>query len=131
MSLWILAILIIAIFAGIGFAQGAIRSAISLVGLILAFLFAVPLGRALKPLLVSMGVANPVWQALIPPLVAFFIIYFVISGLSFFAHHKVYLLYKYKRDDLDRIRWERVNRHLGGTLGVLMGVILFLAVSGL
>ena len=131
MSLWILAIVIIAIFAGIGFAQGAIRSAISLVGLILAFLFAIPFGRVLKPLLVPMGVTNPVWQVLIPPLVAFFIIYFVISGLSFFAHHKVYLLYKYKRDDVDRIRWERMNRHVGTGIGVLMGVITFLAVSGL
>jgi hypothetical protein len=131
MSLWILAIVIIAIFIGIGFAQGAIRSAISLVGLILAFLFAIPFGRVLKPMLVSMGVANPVWQALIPPLVAFFIIYFVISGLSFFAHHKVYLMYKYKRDDADRIRWERVNRHIGAAIGVLMGVITFLGVSGL
>lgn len=131
MSLWILAIVIIAIFAGIGFAQGAIRSAISLVGLILAFLLAIPFGRALKPLLVSMGVANPVWQALIPPLVAFFIIYFVISGLSFFAHHKIYLMYKYKRDDVDRIRWERMNRNVGTGIGVLMGVITFLAVSGL
>ena len=131
MSLWILAIVIIAIFAGIGFAQGAIRSAISLVGLIFAFLLAIPFGHALKPLLVPLGVTNPVWQVLIPPLVAFFIIYFVISGLSFFAHHKVYLMYKYKRDDVDRIRWERMNRHVGTGIGVLMGVITFLAVSGL
>ena len=131
MSLWILAIVIIAIFVGIGFAQGAIRSAISLVGLILAFLLAIPFGGVLKPLLVKFGVANPVWQVLIPPLVAFFVIYLVISGLSFFAHHKVYLMYKYKRDDVDRIRWERMNRHVGAGIGALMGVITFLGVSGL
>jgi uncharacterized membrane protein required for colicin V production len=131
MSLWILAIVLIAIFFAIGYAQGAIRSAISLVGLILAFFFAIPLGRALKPLVVSLGAANPVWQVLIPPLVAFFVIYFLISGLSFFAHHKVYLMYKYKRDDVDRMRWERMNRHVGAGIGVLMGVIAFLGVSGL
>lgn len=131
MSLWILAILIIAIFAAIGFFQGAIRSAISLVGLILALLFAVPFGNVLKPLLVPLGINNPVWQALIPPVVAFLLIYLVIAGLSFFAHHKVYLMYKYKRDDADRIRWERVNSHAGAALGVLTGVIMFLAVSGL
>jgi hypothetical protein len=131
MSLWILAFVIIAIFVGIGFAQGAIRSAISLVGLILAFLFAIPFGAALKGLMTPLGVTNPVWQALIPPLVAFFIIYFVISGLSFFAHHKIYLLYKYKRDDADRLRWERMNRHAGAGIGALMGVITFLGVSGL
>jgi hypothetical protein len=130
MSLWILAIVLLAIFAAIGFVQGAIRSAISLLGLVLALIFAVPFGHTLIPLLKPLGVTNPVWQVLVPPVVGFFIIYLVVSGLSFFAHHKVYLTYKYKRDDVDRMRWERMNRHVGAAIGVLMGCILFMAVSG-
>jgi hypothetical protein len=130
MSMWILAIVLVLIFAGLGFAQGAIRSTISLVGLIVALLLAVPFGGLLRPLMGQIGVTNPVWQAIVPAVVAFLIIYLVISGLSFFVHHKVYLMYKYKRDDADRIRWERMNRHTGASIGVLMGVIFFLAVSG-
>src|SRR5688572_22303199 len=131
MSMWILAIVLIALFALIGFGQGAIRSAISLVGMIIALMLATTVGGWIRPLMAPLGVTNPVWLALIPPLVAFILIYLVISGLSFFAHHKVYLLYKYKRDDVDRIRWERMNRNVGTGIGVLMGVITFLAVSGL
>lgn len=130
MSMWILAIVLLLIFAGLGFAQGAIRSTISLVGLIIALALAVPFGGVLQPLVAAFGVKNPVWIAVIPPIVAFLVIYLVISGLSFFAHHKVYLMYKYKRDDADRIRWERLNRHLGATIGVLMGAIFFFAVAG-
>jgi hypothetical protein len=78
-----------------------------------------------------LGVTNPVWVALIPPVVAFFLIYLVISGLSFFVHHKVYMIYKYKRDDADRLRWERMNRHAGAAVGVLTGAVFFLALSGL
>lgn len=130
MSMWILAIVLLVIFAALGFGQGAIRSAISLIGLIIALFLAVPVGAMIRPVMAPLGVTNPVWLALIPPVVAFLLIYIVISGLSFFAHHKVYLMYKYKRDDADRIRWERVNRHGGAAIGVLMGAIFFLAVSG-
>ena len=131
MSMWILAIVLIALFAVIGYGQGAIRSAISLVGLIIALMVAVPFGAVLRPMMSTIGVTNPVWVALVPSLIAFLLVYFIISGLSFFAHHKVYLMYKYKRDDADRMRWERMNRQTGAPIGVLMGVILFLAVSGL
>lgn len=129
--MWILAIVLIGIFALIGFGQGAIRSAISMVGLIIALMLATTVGGWIRPLMAPLGVTNPVWLALVPSLIAFILIYLIISGLSFFAHHKVYLTYKYKRDDADRMRWERSNRHAGLSIGVLMGCILFLAVSGL
>ena len=128
--MWILAIVLLVVFAALGFGQGAIRSAISLVGMIVALFLAVPLGGMLRPLISTVGVTNPVWVAVVPPIIAFLLVYLVIAGLSFFVHHKVYLMYKYKRDDVDRMRWERVNRHAGAALGVLTGAIFFLAVSG-
>jgi hypothetical protein len=131
MSMWILAIVLIILFAAMGFGQGAIRSAISLGGLIIAMFLAVPLGGLIRPLMAPLGVTNPVWLALIPPLIAFLLVYLTVFGLSFLAHHKVYLHFKYKRDDADRIRWERMNRHAGAAFGVLTGSIMFLAVSGL
>ena len=105
--MWILAILLMAIFAAIGFAKGAIRTTISLVGVVLGLMLAVPLGGVLRPLLSAAGVQNPVWLGLVPPIVAFFLVYFIFVGLSFFVHHKVNLYYKYRRDDADRIRWDR------------------------
>src|SRR5688572_12147878 len=101
MSLWILAIGLLVVFAGIGFAKGAIRMAISFVGLILGMALAVPLGRALKPLMGTIGVVNPAWVAVVPPIIAFALVYLIAMGLSFFLHHKIYLRYKYKHDDVD------------------------------
>lgn len=130
MSLWILAILLLAALAGLGFAKGAVRSVISLVGLILGVALAIPFGSALQPLLGKAGLKNPVWLEVVPPLVAFLIVYLAFLGGSFFVHHKLYLLYKYKRSDVDRIRWERTNRQVGAAVGLLAGTILFLAISG-
>ena len=129
--MWILAILLMAIFAAIGFAKGAIRTTISLVGVVLGLMLAVPLGGVLRPLLSAAGVQNPVWLGLVPPIVAFFLVYFVFVGLSFFVHHKVNLYYKYRRDDADRIRWERVNRQTGIAVGLLTGAIYFFAIAAL
>ncbi|HTG45220.1 MAG TPA: hypothetical protein VK633_11885, partial [Verrucomicrobiae bacterium] len=33
-------------------------------------------------------------------------------------------------DDVDRIRWERMNRHIGSAIGLLTGAVLFFAISG-
>lgn len=131
MSLWILAIGLLVVFAGIGFAKGAIRMAVSFAGLLVGLAVAVPLGRALKPLMGTIGVVNPAWVAVVPPLIAFALVYLIVMGFSFFIHHKIYLRYKYKHDDVDRIRWEAMNRHVGAGIGLLTGAVLFLAASGL
>jgi hypothetical protein len=130
MSLWLLAIVLLAVFAGLGFAKGAIRMAISFLGLLVGLAVAVPFGRALKPLMGMFGVVNPVWLAVVPPIIAFLLVYLIVSGLSFFVHHKVYLRYKYKHDDVDRIRWEAMNHHVGTAIGLLAGAALFVAICG-
>lgn len=130
MTIWILAIALLVIFGAVGFFQGAIRTAISFLGAIIAVLLAVPLGHALQPHLGALGIKNPVWALIAAPAIVFLVIYLVISGLSFYAHHKVYLIYKYKRDDLERLRWERMNRMVGSTIGVLTGAFFFLLISG-
>jgi hypothetical protein len=131
MSLWILAIGLLAVFAGIGFAKGAIRMAISFLGLLIALALAEPLGRALRPMMGTIGIVNPAWVTVVPPIIAFLLVYLIAMGLSFFVHHKVYLRYKYKHDDVDRIRWETMNRHVGAGIGLLTGAVLFFAISGL
>jgi uncharacterized membrane protein required for colicin V production len=131
MSLWILAIGLLVVFAAIGFAKGAIRMAVSFVGLLIGLAVAIPFGRALRPLMGTVGVENPGWVAVVPPIIAFVLVYLIAMGLSFFIHHKIYLRYKYKHDDVDRIRWENMNRHVGAGLGLVTGAVLLLAISGL
>jgi len=131
MSLWILAIVLLAVFGALGFAKGAIRMGISFIGLILGVLLAVPLGRFLQPMMHTFGVMNPVWVTLVPPVIVFLLVYLIVMGLSFLAHHKIYLIYKYKHDDVERMRWERMNRQVGVGLGMLTGMTLFLFICGL
>ena len=131
MTIWILAIVLLLLFGGLGFAKGAIRTTISLVGILLGAALAVPLSGAILPIMGPIGVQNPVWLAIVPPIIVFFLIYFVFIGLSFFVHHRVYMLYKYKHDDVDRIRWERMNRSVGAGVGMLTGTLMFLYLTGL
>jgi Colicin V production protein len=126
MTIWLLAIGLMAVFAGLGFFKGAIRTSISLAGVLLGVILSVPMSGAVLPLVKAMGAQNPVWLTLVPPVVAFLIVYFAFIGISFFAHHRVNLFYKYKRDDVDRIRWERVNRYAGVLVGLLTGAIYFI-----
>jgi hypothetical protein len=130
MSIWILAIALLAIFGALGFVQGSIRMMISFLGVIFGVFLAVPLGGIVRPLLGTMGIKNPVWLTIIPPVIMFLFIYLVVSGFSFFVHHKIYLTYKYKRDDVDRIRWERMNRSVGASIGVFTGAVFFFLLCG-
>ena len=50
MMIWLLAILLLASLAGLGWRQGAIRVGISFLAILVGALLAPPLGRLLKPL---------------------------------------------------------------------------------
>ncbi|MBI4325057.1 MAG: CvpA family protein, partial [Chloroflexi bacterium] len=122
-----LAVLLFGLFAVAGFYKGATRMAVSLIGLFVAILLARPLSPMVKPLIPLVGLKNPIWVWLLPPVVIFLVLSAVFIGLSFFAHQKVALYYKYQTDDVTRLRWERVNQRLGVCMGLLAGAVyLFL-----
>ena len=58
MTIWILALLLLAAGAGMGLRQGAIRVAISFVGIIISALLAWPLSGIIRPLLPHVGFHN-------------------------------------------------------------------------
>jgi hypothetical protein len=39
------------------------------------------------------------------------------------VHHKVAHHYKYRADDVTRLRWERLNERLGACIGVVVGCV--------
>ena len=73
MTIWLLAILLVASVAALGYRQGAIRVAFSLVGILTGALLAVPLGNLLRPLVVMFGAKNPLVAYLLPPVIVFII----------------------------------------------------------
>jgi hypothetical protein len=129
MTIWILALLLLAAGAGIGLRQGAIRVAISFAGIIISALLAWPLSGLVRPLLPHIGFHSPVAVWLLPPLLVFVILLSLFKSLGLLVHHKVSVYYKYKADDLQRILWERLNKRLGLGLGLLNGLAYFVLVS--
>ena len=129
MTIWILALVLCAGLAGAGYRQGAIRVGFSLLGLIMAAVLAMPLGRVLFPLLGKLGLKNPVVAAFIAPIVVFILILLIFKTAGLFAHHKVDVYYKYKAGDLRTILWERLNRRLGLCLGMLNATVYLLLIG--
>jgi len=121
MTIWIMAVLLFALFGALGYAKGAIRMIFPLVGLVLGTFLAVPLGPLVKSLVPLVGLQNPIWSILLPPVIIFFLIALVFIVIGFVVHWKVNLHYKYQTDDFHRLSWERLNKRLGVSIGLIAG----------
>lgn len=129
MTIWILAVLLVASVAALGYRQGGIKVAFSFVGIVLGAMLAVPLGNLLKPLLVILGVKHPLAVYLVAPAIVFVVISALFKGGAAAVHHKVDVYYKYRAGDLRLALWERVNRRLGLCLGLANGVLYLILIS--
>jgi len=129
MTIWLLGILLIASVAALGYRQGAIRVAFSLVGILLGALLAPPLGRLIKPLLSILGLKNPVLLWLFGPIVVFIIISAIFKIAALTVHQKIDVFYKYKTGDLRLVLWERLNHRLGLCLGLVNGVAYLILIA--
>ncbi len=123
MTIWFLAILLVASVAALGYRQGAIRVAMSLAGILLGALLAVPLGNLLRPLFGLFGVKNPLLAYLLPPVIVFILFSIVFKIAAAAVHRNADVYYKYKAGDLRMALWERLNRRLGACLGVVNGTL--------
>src|SRR4051812_19059031 len=129
MTIWLLAVLLIAGLAGLGWRQGVIRVAFSLVGILIASLLSLPLAKLIKPLLSIFGIHNPVLLGILGPLVAFIIVLAAFKAGALATHQKVDVYFKYKAGDLRLALWERLNHRLGLCLGIFNGVLYFVLLS--
>ncbi len=129
MTIWLLAVVLLASLAGLGYRQGAIRVAFSLLGILVGALLAVPLGHLLRPALVSLGIKNPLLPWFIAPVIVFAIVLtlFKIGGLA--VHKKVEVHYKYKAGDLRLALWERLNQRAGLCLGLANAIAYMILIS--
>jgi hypothetical protein len=126
MTIWLLALVWLGILAGLGYRQGAIRVAFSLLGILLGVLLAGPLGHLIKPLFIAVGLKNPMIVGPVAPLVAFIVISLIFKASALAVHQKVDVYFKYKAGDLRLALWERLNHRLGLCLGLLNGTVYFI-----
>ena len=129
MTIWLLGLLLLASLAGLGLRQGAIRVGISFVGILLGALLAPPLGRLLRPLLMAVGLKNPMLVWVLGPFIVFVLISVLFKVGALAVHQKVDVFYKYKAGDLRLALWERLNQRTGLCLGLLNGTAYLILIS--
>ncbi len=122
MIIWILALVLIASVAALGYRQGVIRVAFSFLGIVVGAFLAVPLGRLVDKLLGLVGLKDPLLLWALGPIIAFIIVSAAFKVAAFTVHQKVDVYYKYHAGDLRLALWERLSNRLGLCLGVLNGV---------
>lgn len=125
MSIWILALVLCAVFGAIGFFSGAIRTALLWIGVVLASIVTGVIAPKLVGIMPKIGVKHPLWIELTPYIIVFSILALIVYGVGFAVHHKVALIYKYQRDDYSRVKWQNMNRHVGLCVGLLIAIMLF------
>ena len=129
MTIWILALVLLASLAALGFRQGATRVSFSLIGIIVSALLAGPLARYVKPMLPHVGIHDPTVIWLVSPLIVFWILLIPFKSAGFFVHRKVEVYFKYKEDSMKLIRWNRLNARLGLGLGLMNGLAYLVLIS--
>lgn len=129
MIIWILAVLLLGLFAAAGYFRGAIRSLVCLAGLVGATMLALPLAPLVQPLFPLIGVNNQLWVWFWPPVLVFVLILIVMGIVAFIVHRQIELHYKYKTDDLQYLRWQRMNQRMGVGIGLVEGVASLLIVG--
>ncbi len=129
MTIWLLAVVLLACLAAAGYRQGAIRAGISFFGILLAALLAGLLGKLVLPLLKILGVSNPILLWALPPFVAFVIVLALIKIGAQLVHQKADVYYKYKAGELRLKLWERLNARLGVCIGLLNGLVYLVLIA--
>src|SRR6266853_4245511 len=107
MTTWLLGLVLMASLGALGYRQGATRVAMSFIGILLGAALAVPLGKMIKPLLMAVGVKNPVLLWALAPFIVFVIVSALFKIAALTVHHKVEVHYKYHAGDLRLALWER------------------------
>ena len=129
MTIWILAILLMAAVALAGWRQGAIRAAFAFGGIIFAALLAVPLGRLLHPLLPHLGATNPVTAWALAPVAGFILASIPLKIVAHKVHQRVEHFYKYDAGELRLALWTRLTARLGICIGLMNGAAYFVLIS--
>jgi hypothetical protein len=131
MSIWILAVLLIAGLGYVGYAQGAIRVAFSLLGILAGWMLAVPLAYKVAPMFRRMGYDDPVTPLVLGGLLAFVLVSAVFKYVALVVHRKFEVHFKHRAGETQFMLWERLNQRLGVCLGLVNAALYLILIAGL
>lgn len=123
MTIWIAGALLVVLGAAMGYFLGGVRTAISLLGTLIAAMAAAAVGALVAGLVPTLGFKNPVWQFYLPPLLGFVIVGLVFMVVAFVVHHVVQKHYRNNTDEYTFARWFRLNSRAGAAVGAVLGTV--------
>ncbi len=123
MTIWILGALLVALGAVMGYFLGAVRTALSLVGTLVAAATAGAVGALVAGVVPLIGFKNPVWQFYLPPLIGFALVSLVVLIVALVVHHVVQKRFRNNTDEYTFARWFRLNSRSGAALGAVLGTV--------
>lgn len=128
MIIWIVALVVVGLAAVAGWNRGAVRAAISLSGLLVAALLAMPLAGLFKPVISFLGLKHPFLLVFVAPIIAFLfvLIAFKIGGHQVYTKIDYWL--KYRATEMQRAQFERMSTRVGLCVGVINGIVYFIAI---
>ena len=104
---------------------------ITFFGAILAAFLAVPLSPYVRPLVPMIGLDNPLWVVVLPPLIVFIAISIAVTSFAQFVHLKFSVFFKYKRKESEYFRWDRMNSRVGIPFGLLTAMLYLILIGAL
>jgi hypothetical protein len=129
MTIWILALVVLAASIALGHKLGAINASFTFVGILFGAILASSVGKIFKPLLPDIGITDETAVWAIAPIAAFVLVMILFRIAGHFVHRKVEVHYKYKAGDLRLALWERLNARLGACVGTLNGTAYLVLIS--
>ena len=129
MSIWILAIVLLALLALIGWQQGGVLAAFSFVGIVFGALLAGLAGKLFHPLLPHLGASDPIVAWIAAPICGFLLIEIIFTAIGFKVTRQVEVHYKHRASELQLGLWTRLNSRLGICVGILNGAAYFVLIS--
>jgi hypothetical protein len=129
MLIWLTVLVLVVLFAALGYFKGAIRMIFPLAGLFFGVLLALPLAPLVRPLVPLMKLENPIWSILLPPVIVFFLVSLILLIIGFVVHWKLNLVFKYRTDEYQYHQWLRLNQRVGLSMGLVAGVVYSLLIG--
>jgi hypothetical protein len=129
MILCLLAFLVMGTLGVVGYYQGAIRMACSLVGLLIAAPLAVPLSGVVKLVLRLIGVDHPVSLAIIAPIIVFALLMAGVKAGAQVLHKRVDTYFRYKKSDTEQLLFDRLQQRAGVAVAMANGFVYVIILS--
>ncbi len=129
MTIWLCVVLLLAATAAAGFFQGMVRGALSLFGLLLGLLLAMPMSGLVAPVLPVVSVRHPVAVSFVAPIVIVMLWLIVFKIVGMIVHKQIEKHFEQKVEEARRHLWENLNRRVGLCLGLVTGSVYVFVLS--